>query len=272
MEARNYRLRHDIMSPNIKSAESPQFVHISSWEKAFELPVLPWVKPFIPLLGLPQKLVEHTSNLVGLHQQLSDSHEKAFEAATEPVDVEAESQIVYNCARGALEELVRRTSHEIAVDFELWARRHFIMSEIQHTLWSWGLVLHRGYNFTQEKPSALNRHLPELADFLSQEKHDWLNAEIYRLAPEPTQEEVELGLDISPYGLSVEEVVSSEWTIESLKILASDLTQFELDEFMEWAHSLDRSTFPPESLKGDRYLRLPSPWLDLPTILAGSLE
>ena len=265
------------MSFDVSSADSARFGIILGWKDAFKVPVLPWVETFLPLLGLPEALVEQPSYLEGLHQQLDDEYSSAFTTDMRPVTPEADAQLICNLVSAALKELARRSSATVAADFELWALRHCVIPDLGTALRVWGNVLFHSCNFPRQKsdaspkvpPDVLIPHLSKLTDFFSREKYDWLEKEVCRLAPEPTEEEVECGLDISTYGLLVEEIVTHEWTIQSLQILANSLTQSECGDLAQWACELSNYLcLAPESLQGDSYLQVPSPWLNLPTIIS----
>ncbi len=237
------------------------------------MPVLSWVEPFLPLLGLPEVLVDRPSALNGLPQQLRASYDEGFQAATQPVFFEAESQIIRRSLTQALEELASRTSDRVAMDFELWARRHFINNKIQETLAAWRAIFCASDRPKPEKSSHLSTRLVEANAAALKRKSKELDIEVQRVAPPPTQEEAESGLDYSEYGYMILSIANAEWTIQSLNILANNLSPSERDELLEWAKKVaDHIALDVESLQGERYLQQKKPWLDLPTILTGEFN
>jgi hypothetical protein len=165
---------------------------------------------------------------------------KEMEAAAAAWQVE-EDPTIPAAILSSLRRLAEASSVADANAFQRWAQRHFVCSEAPIALYSWRQVLLRaclregGMYERVPPPVALNQVLPKLCELLQGDRAQSAEKEILRLAPPPTTEDIELGLDVTSTAMRAVEIVRNEATVAALQLIAKTLSELERDDVAEWA-------------------------------------
>jgi hypothetical protein len=237
------------------------------WLDALALPAVPWAAPFLPLLGLPAKLVAQPAMLNPIHTQAAAARRRLLEATMPAGEVAGlDGAIAREVMTAALQQLADRLGPEVAVAFAQWACRNFVHGEITNALLAWRLILRHACGlgtpmYEQVPPPApLRPLLPTIADLVSDERERELDVDLRRHAPPPSSEERELGLDLPATALKIKEIAENDLTLRALQILGARLRDTERAAVAAWATAqATAQQIPAPLLDGETYLRSPDP-------------
>ncbi|AFZ23830.1 hypothetical protein Cylst_1546 [Cylindrospermum stagnale PCC 7417] len=246
------------------------------WMKALSLPILPWAKPFVAIIGLPDALVENLEVWASIYAKAV--LEKKRLEITQTWPVERRGEPIRLVVTQAMQELAEQLGRDVAIDFERWAQRHFFCHEVEVALSRWrsvlnhGCVLPLGSRKTQvPPPPVLMPIVPEIATILDRLQSYIIEREIDRVAPlSPYKmwDEEELGKCFEATMLTV--AMRQTETMKALQAIAKNLNQAERQEVAAWGIAQALALSPrikPETLCGDKYLQIELPWCDFPSVL-----
>ena len=251
---------------------SPDQYH---WLDAMSLPTLSWVRPFLPLLGLPTPLVEQPDIWTPIYEQISvEYRNRSRELSNLAIEVreQAEAQLLYQLISKALFKLAEELGQEVAVDFEHWVRRHFLCHEVELGMNAWQSVLRAGCAPPNSRydqvppPDVLLAILPEIKDLVSLQHRIEINEAIEKVAPPPPYEQIPYERMVYCYEtLLVQKAAEQTSTMKALQLIAARLNDSDRAEVITWAVAQAeaiRPTIKPR-LKGNKYLQTELPCSDL---------
>lgn len=97
-----------------------------TWMDALSLPILPWAKPFVEIIGLPDGLVKNLEVWDSIYAKAVLEKKRLEAAETWPVGRRGEP--IRLVVTQAMQELAAQLGRDVAIDFERWAQRHFFLS------------------------------------------------------------------------------------------------------------------------------------------------
>ncbi|WP_017663596.1 hypothetical protein [Baaleninema simplex] len=262
------------------------------WLEAFKIPTLIWAKPLLSQLNLPPDIVANLSRLESLHPQIYSEIgqgykwvRKNYQTTEEiaPQDVKVLGQVICKAFR----QLDRELGNQTARDFERWARRHFVNNDAIAPLFNWESLFHT-FSVVKRKVGSLSRipRFPERAresqpqcldsmllcveEFWGGDRRNQLTQQAASLAPPPTPEHLECGLEENAEQLTIEGIITREWTIATLNCTAAQIDSQQKQELMEWL--VEYADYICMGLKLDleregQYLDTRMPLWDCPTIV-----
>lgn len=249
-----------------------------NWLGAMSLPALSWVRPFLPLLGLPAVLVERPDIWTPIYKEMIlDQRNRSRELSNLAIEVreQAEAQLLHQVITKALFKLADRLGQEVAVEFEHWVRRHFLCHEVELAMNAWLSVLRAacdppGSRCDQVPPIVvLLPILPEIKNLVSLQHRTEINEAIEKVVPPPPYEQIPYEKMTTCYEtLLVQKAAQQASTMKALQTIASRLNDKDRTQVIAWAVAQAeaiRPTIKPR-LKGNKYLQTKLPCSDLPSV------
>ena len=241
-----------------------------SWSEAFEIPTFSWAKPLLPLFNLPPTIVANLPLLKSLHQQIDEELTQGYNWARENHHLgdlwDLDKQVLIQTIRHAFQKLALEVGNEVAKEFELWARRNFVDSKVIDALFSWQLLFTTLSNPRREEklpllpanlkdnqPQFLNSLWPCVEEYMGTKLRDNLDKQVESIAPPPTPEHLEEGLDEHPDHLTVLHLVYRESTIATLQCMASKINSQQKQELMAWLVGYGETVWIEVDVERDSY-------------------
>ncbi|HAG84343.1 MAG TPA: hypothetical protein DCL61_25105 [Cyanobacteria bacterium UBA12227] len=245
------------------------------WLRAMSLPTLSWVRPFLPLLGLPTALVEQPDIWTPIYEQTTLEYRHRSEEFRN-LDIEvrdpAEAQILHQVISKALFKLAEQLGQEVAVEFEHWVRRHFLCHEVELAMNAWNYVLRAGCAPPNSRydqvppPDVLLPILSEIKDLVSLQHRIEINEAIEKVAPPPPYEQIPYERMEKCYEtLLVQKAAEQTSTMKALQTIAGRLNPSEQSQVMAWATAQAEAIRPAikAKLQGSKYLQVKLPCSDV---------
>jgi hypothetical protein len=134
---------------------------IESWNylRALSLPTLPWAAPFLPLVGLPNALLEQPSIWESIYTQAFIEHEthNPMRDWTGSPDGER-GELVRQVVTKALWLLAQQMGRNVVLDLEKWVRFHFFCPEAEKAMNEWEITL--SYAYISPNSRRYHRKIP----------------------------------------------------------------------------------------------------------------
>lgn len=246
------------------------------WLQALSLPILPWAKPFVPLLGLPDGLLQHLDVWEPIYQAAVLEEETRKREENWPV--ERRNELTRQIVTKALKQLADKVGRDAAIDFEYWVIRNFFAHDIELALEDWQCILKLAYNQPNNKdhippPSVLTPILPEIAELVSSDRSLDLMIETNKAAPPSPYPTFSSDKREKCYeAMMLYKAAKKALIIKALQIIASRLNEQECKEVLVWARLQaeairQRITTDLDKLCGDQYLRVEPPTVNFPSVL-----
>ncbi|MEQ9235145.1 hypothetical protein [Coleofasciculus sp. E2-BRE-01] len=218
------------------TTQAAQPNQLKAWLEATKILTLPWAKPLLPAMGIPEALIEHSASLGQLHEQLSES----IQQQTNPEPA----------IRETIQQLAEQTTSGVASEFKDWVERHFIDQRLWAALEAWWGILYRAVHFhSVSSPVSWQRLHPQIAELISPQQWQQLEEQLQHLAPPPSQEEERLGLTLCADALRIQEIINHEWTFATLKLIKTEVSETEWTELKIWAETIaEEMGIPSEEL------------------------
>ncbi len=166
------RTRSDRASSNVMTYDNLWGYSASSyWLKALSLPLLHWVKPFLPLVGLPDFLLKHPHVWKQIYTQAVLEYQ--IIEKTPDLIMGKRGEPVRQAVTKALQQLAAQAGRDVAIDFERWIIRHFFCHEVEIALDEWQQLLAIACKPLDTRrhqvppPTVLVPILPEIAELVS---------------------------------------------------------------------------------------------------------
>ena len=245
------------------------------WLSALSLPILPWAKPFIPLLGLPDALLENLEVWELIHAEAVIEEDTRI--LTENVPLSERGELTRQVVTRAVQKLAGQIGQNVAIDFERWVRRHFFRHDIKLALSDWRRLLAlacrppNSHRHQISPPSLLMPILPNIATLVSSDRGIRLMIEVHEAAPPPPyQMSPSEKLDKCYEATMLSRTASQAMIIKALQTIASSLNEEERQQVLAWAQLQAEAAKPmidPDTLCANEYLRFEPPGFDMPSIL-----
>jgi|JI91814CRNA_FD_contig_31_2707400_length_1508_multi_6_in_0_out_0_2 hypothetical protein len=252
-----------------------------SWKyfRALSLPTLPWAAPFLPLLGLPNALLEQPSIWESIYTQAFIEHETRYRMRDWTGTHGERGELVRQVIVKALPLLAQQMGRNVAIDLEKWVRFHFFCPEAKRAMREWERTLRIAYFSPNSRkyqrkipPSAvLVPILPLIEELMDFDRRTEINDALKRVAPPPPYEQIPYEYMEHCYEMTMISVVLDQaLTLKALQTIASRLNDMERSEVAMWAQDQARIMYrdgKPENLCGDKYLQVELPCFDVPSLL-----
>lgn len=249
--------------------------------KALSLPTLPWAAPFLPLLGLPNALLEQPSIWESIYTQAFIEHQTRYRLRDWTGSPDGErAELIRQVVTKALSLLAQQMGRNVAIDLEKWVRFHECCPEADRAMREWEKTLRgaylspnsRRYHRKVPPPAVLVPILPLIASLVNLDRRKEIDQHLMRVAPPPDYEQI-------PYeymehcfeATMLSGVIDRALTLKALQTIASRLNDTERSEVVTWAQAQARILYRggnPENLCGDKYLQVELPCFDVPSLLA----
>jgi hypothetical protein len=254
------------------------------WIRALSLPTLEWVRPFLPLLGLPDPVWQQPELWSQIYVQMAEEYQTRKESGEWEVGRDgALDQLASEAVLKALRQLAEQQGQEVAVGLERWVRFSFLCSESVLALSEWSTVLSYPFMLDESKrgkrkvqpPNVLVQLLPRIQEYVDFDRWKELDEQIKQAAPIIHWLEISGDDEWAPCfeATMVYQAIEQNLMLKALKILAQALTLSERQEVVKWAKaqfesmSGRRAHIYTERLKGAKYLDPEMPWYNLPSLL-----
>ena len=253
-----------------------------SWDylRALSLPTLPWAAPFLPLLGLPNALLEQPSIWESIYTQAFIEYEtnnrmRDWTGSPDGERGEVRRQVVTK----ALWLLAQQMGRNVAIDLEKWVRFQFCCPEAEKAMREWETTLRdayvspnsRRYHRKVPPPAVLVPILPLIAELVNLARRTEIKDALKHVAPPPPYEQIPYEYMEHCYEeLMLSQVLDRALTLKALQTIASKLNDTERSEVAMWAEIQARTMSRyaiPENLCGDKYLQVELPCFDVPSLL-----
>ncbi|MGB8688088.1 MAG: hypothetical protein WCD53_12230, partial [Microcoleus sp.] len=220
---------------------------IESWNylRALSLPTLPWAAPFLPLLGLPNALLEQPSIWESIYTQavIEDETHNRMRDWTGSPDGER-GELVRQVVTKALSLLAQQMGRNVAIDLEKWVRFHECCPEAERAMTVWGITLRYAYISPNSRryprkvppPAVLEPILPEIAELVNFARRTEIDQHLKRVAPPPPYEQIPYEYMEHCYEATMlSGVIDRSLTLKALQTIASKLNDTERSELAMWA-------------------------------------
>lgn len=252
-----------------------------SWNylRALSLPTLPWAAPFLPLLGLPNALLEQHSVWESIYTQAFMEHETCYRMRDWAGTHGERGKLVRQVVTKALRQLAEKMGRDVALDLEQWVRFHFFCPEASKAMREWERTLRAAYFSPNSRrydrkippPAVLVPILPLIAEMVNLDRRNEIKDALKRVAPPPNYEQIPYEYMEHCYEeLMLSQVLDRALTLKALQTIAPRLNDTEHSEVMMWAQAQARIMYrdgKPENLCGDKYLQVELPSFDVPSLL-----
>ncbi|HBE19680.1 MAG TPA: hypothetical protein DEG17_14355 [Cyanobacteria bacterium UBA11149] len=255
----------------------------SNWLLALSLPTLSWATPFRPLMGLPDKLLEHPEVWTSIYTQAANEHETRLRLRDWEIGVDgARGNLMREVVTKALLQLAEQMGHSVAVDLERWVLFHFFCEEAEAAMRMWGVVLRYAYLPEDSRrgrkkvppPPALMPLLPEIWDLVNYERRREIRDALMRSAPPPAYEQAPCEkLEHCYEATLISWAFNQALTLKALQTIVNRLNKTECQEIVAWAEvqlkTMDSRHGPANAQKlcGDKYLQVEFPCTNMPSVL-----
>ena len=248
--------------------------------RALSLPTLPWATPFLPLVGLPNALLEQPSIWESIYTQAFIEHEthNRMRDWTGSPDGER-GELLRQVVTKALSLLAQQMGRNVAIDLEKWVRFHECCLEAEKAMNEWEITLRiayfspdsRKYHRKIPPPAVLVPILPLIEELVNLDRRTEIDRHLMRVAPPPPYEQIPYEYMEHCYEATMlYGVIDRSLTLKALQTIASKLNDTERKEVVAWAEAQARIMYrdgKPENLCGDKYLQVELPCFDVPSLL-----
>ena len=259
-------------------------IESSRYLRALSLPTLSWAAPFLPLLGLPNALLEQPSIWESIYTQAFIEHETRYRMRDWTGTHGERGELVRQVIVKALPLLAQQMGRNVVIDLEKWVRFHFFCPEAKRAMREWERTLRiayfspnsRRYQRKIPPPAVLVPILPLIEELVDFDRRTEINDALKRVAPPPPYEQIPYEYMEHCYEMTMISVVLDQaLTLKALQTIASKLNDMERSEVAMWAQDQARIMYrdgKPENLCGDKYLQVELPCFDVPSLLDFSLD
>jgi hypothetical protein len=251
------------------------------WLAVLSLPILSWATPFLPLLRLPDSLL-----------QKMDVWEEIYTTAFSEYQVKDKAKDWISIGHTARCELLRCTviqilqqiagqiSYEAAFDLEQWTWFHCFDHEAEIALNTWRTALtnlyllptSRQFSKKVEPPACLIPLLPRIYELVNYERWEEIYQAIRQAAPPPAYEQIPYEkLEKCYESTLLWGYIQQALMAETLETIANHLDGAERFQVVRWAEIQIRTRHPryghPEQLYADKYLKSKLVCSEAPSLL-----
>jgi hypothetical protein len=246
--------------------------------EALSLPTLPWAAPFLPLLGLPNALLEQPSIWESIYTQAFNEHETRYRMRDWTGTHGERGELVRQIVTKVLRQLAEEMGRDVVISLEQWVRFHFFCPEAERAMREWEITLRyaylspnsRRYHKKVPPPAVLVPILPEIEELVDLARRTEIKDALRRVAPPPPYEQIPYEYMEHCYEeLMLSQVLDRSLTLKALQTIASRLIDTQRKEVAMWAQTQARMyrDSRPEDLCADKYLQVELPCFDVPSLL-----
>jgi hypothetical protein len=239
------------------------------WLKALSLPVLPWTKILLPVLGLSENLLKNLTVWEPIISQAILEDHKKLQAKKMWEDGER-GEVIRDIVLEALKSFESQCGKDSALELERWARRNFFCLEVEMMINAWRRILRFAMPDSYSShdyvpiPVSLAALIPEIEQAIGFETGElFLQLALNAARDYARDDHDEL---VNSYEFTMlKKVVRQERVIKVFKLVADRLSPIAIQELVRWS-MLQASAFTPPMnpvhLYGDKYLRREPPCFD----------
>jgi len=238
------------------------------WLMTLSLPTLPWLKPFLPLLGMPSLLLENEALCEIIYISAAEEYEKRWSMEDWAVGKRwGLGLLMQSVVRRAFEQFEEKLGGEVTLAWEHWILFHIFDHEAEMALHSWKHAFIDAWNLLESRggknkimpPEFLIPLLPEIRALIWEQARR-VSDEIEAAAPPPPYEQIPYEkMDKCYESLLAREAVEREIAWKVLRMLKQELNLAQQQRLVEWAQ--DRLRVYPylresraQNLCGSKYL------------------
>ncbi|MCC3594747.1 hypothetical protein, partial [Microcoleus sp. PH2017_28_MFU_U_A] len=230
-----------------------------------------YLEAFLPLLGLPNALLEQPSIWESIYTQAFIEHETRYRMRDWTGTHGERGELVRQVIVKALPLLAQQMGRNVAIDLEKWVRFHFFCLEAKRAMREWERTLRiayfspnsRKYQRKIPPPAVLVPILPLIEELVDFDRRTEINHALERVAPPPPYEQIPEEYMEHCYEMTMISVVLDQaLTLKALQTIASRLNDTERSEVVTWAQAQALIMYrdgKPENLCGDKYLQVELP-------------
>lgn len=250
-------------------------VQSNNWLRAFSLPTLTWMQPFLTLLELPIALLEDLERYKSIYTNVATEYETQIRAKDwVAIQYAGRGEVTRQAVIAVLQQLSNQIGHNVAVELEQWVWFHFFCPQASLAMNEWETVLSSAYFSPGSRrgrqkvppPPGLKRLLPELHDLVRLKRRQEIRSALQQLAPPPAYEQTPYEKLDKCYEYTMASIaIDQALTFKALQTIVNHLSEAECLEIVAWAKTQCRvmsSRYErPEHLCENKYLqaKLPQP-------------
>ena len=211
------------------------------WLRALALPSQPWVTAFLEEMRFPPTLIANRHIFEAIYNAAVEKRAALWQANKGLGYLpELDTAITREFVTEALAQIESKVNSSAAKAFQEWAYRNLIHIEMAGSLLAWRVILRHACREGNpvyalvSPPQCLLPLLPKIANLVSYERDEEVGKNLQRLSP-PYKDEDNLGLDISPEAMTVEEIIRNELTRDAMRCIVDVLSELERREIIAWA-------------------------------------
>ncbi|KST65683.1 hypothetical protein [Mastigocoleus testarum] len=263
------------------------------WHKILSLPTLDWAKPFLPIVEVPEHILNNLDALKVIYANSTNNYNTKRRKTKFSLEERGkqEALLTREMVSEYLNEISKQISKEAAIKLERWFHFHFFNNEAEIALREWGLVLHYSYMTPRDRkfyrkipcPASLMLLLPELENLVKLQTANKIEEEILKAAPLVEIEEWEKEYGFVPESgmkpcfesVLLRQALDSTLIFKALRIIACKLDPKEQKEVVDWAENQFQRIYSHRPkiqqsgrLCGGKYLLSELPELDESLVLS----
>jgi hypothetical protein len=154
--------------------------------------------PFLPLLGLPNALLEQLSIWESIYTQAFIEHETRYRLRDWTGTHGERGELVRQVVTKALSLLAQQMGRNVAIDLEKWVRFHECCREATNAMREWETTLRDAYvspnsrRYHRKVPlrAVLVPILPLIASLVNLDRRKEIDEHLMRVAPPPDYEQI----------------------------------------------------------------------------------
>lgn len=213
------------------------------WQWSFLIPSLPWMKPYLKFLNLPEELFPLTREFQEMYEEIKNKYESNLNERVKngiPYSKEWDSSTTEEIISVALKKLVSLVGKRVVNEFVDWAIRNIIINQSVTAYQAWDLFMIRMVYHKKSSYSNPALNLNDLENILKYPDRDRIEKELLEYvsvikdAPEYIEEGWEED-DLSPFGLTILLTIKHETVRSALYYIATHLDDAGREEFIKQA-------------------------------------
>jgi hypothetical protein len=170
------------------------YVSSEKWFLVFSFPTLPWAKPFLPLLGLPDLLLQNEDIWESIYTDVfSEYHIQNQSKDWVAIQYEGLGELRSQTVMNMLHQFAARLGLEVAIDLEQWIWFHCFCPEAELAMNEWDSALSCLYIPADsrqslkkvEPPPSLVPFILTIYEFVDLDHRQKIYQEIKQVAPPP---------------------------------------------------------------------------------------
>jgi hypothetical protein len=243
-----------------------------------------WAKPFLPLVGLSDTLLNHVDVWEAIYTSVFSEYQVQGQSKDwVSIQYEGLGELRHRTVVNMLCQVANQLGLEAATDLEQWVWFHFFCHEAEIAMDEWWSALNclyipadsRQFSKKVEPPTCLQPLLPQIYEFINYDHYREIDQAIEEAAPPPAYEQSPYTkLDKCYESVLLSKCVGQALIAQALQTIAKNFNELERLEVARWAEIQIRTRHPkyghPEKLCGDKYLKPKLVCVEAPSLLGGA--